>query len=55
MLYSNYTLQNAYFSFFAIKLLHEIVMLINDIERFQTSYKLYCVVVGKIQKVKKNI
>ena len=44
-----------FFSFFAIKLLHEIVMLTNDIERFQTFvYKLYCVVVRRIENVKER-
>jgi len=41
------------FLFFAIKLLHEIVMLINEIKRFQTFlYKLYCVVVAPRQNTK---
>jgi len=41
------------FLFFAIKLLHEIVMFINAIERFQTFlYKLYCVVVAARQNTK---
>jgi len=47
------------FLFFATKLLHEIVMLINDIKHFQTFlYKLYCVVVAAEQNTKggkKNI
>jgi len=45
--FSNYTSHNAYFSFF------EIVLLTNDIERFQTFlYKLYSVFVAARQNIK---
>jgi len=52
MFLSNYISHNV-FLFSAIKLLHEIMMLINDIERFQTFlYKLFCVVVAARQNTK---
>jgi len=55
--FSNYTSHNAYFSFLPIKLLHEIVMLINDISVFRRFYTNFIASLwqqGKIQKVEKE-